>query len=312
MDIINHSDFEIKRWDESMAEDLKTIHSVTFNTNHSLDTFKQKFAGKFYGLLPVASIAYFKDKPIGFYGVVIQKFVDGALTFFVGHTCDYITLKDYRKKGIHAALSDYSDRLMQEQGFKFKYSFDNNLSQAANTQLGWISHSKLKVLEIELLKYPLAKALGRARYILNNGRLIKRLNQKFEEQENLENPYIGLGFKGQSYLNEYEKHHTYTNTIRIKVGESQFRIKLDNVAYVACFKSNNPKTFNKDVDTLSHELKNLGIQKLIFQVQKNSFQEALLENRGEFKEGFRISIIKFNYSGNFDDFRFNFGDFDTF
>lgn len=249
---------------------------------------------------------------MGFYGAIPQKFYNGMEDISVVHTCDSITIKEYRKKGIHYALANLAYENMKTQNIQFIYAFHSENTFHSTKKLNWQVRYRLVRFHIKTGTIPVSKILNRLQFGSINKIITDQIFAPYRIQPN-QWPLMKDNLYRQkisapliNYKENISSHYL------IQLGDCTFWIKLVSILQVGALYAPSFKSFQLAISKLRKLCQSVGIPEIIFHMDPNDPNTDYLKKISTQLPSWRVGYLKFNDSVNLDDFCFEACNLDTF
>ena len=270
-------EFEFKILANERYADLRYLFKVVFQKNVSIDYLKRKYNTEHTGLQYVCYLAYVKDKPVGFYGIIPQIFEQDGQQLIGVHACDFITHPDYRGQKLSRKLGLKAYGLCKEKGVKFVYGFQSEPSYASGKNLGWTDYAQFEVYERKVDAFPLITICNRlgfqSWYQKFSSKVLKPnyVETYTNSNASLKNAlYVKYD---QSFLN----YKSFSNNHLISIGDINCWIKLSNNLVVGDININSKNELLNGIKNLKKIAQKLGCTKIIIQAFPNTILHEILK-----------------------------------
>lgn len=307
-----NTNYQYYQFEDKHIKDVQSIFWKAFQFKISETSLKNKYNTSFLGTTSVSTVAYDGSKPIAFYGAIPQEFSNGEHSFFAAHACDSYTLADYQKRGLHYALALKSYEIMQEHNFKMAYAFHSENTYHSTKKLKWKEHREMARFHIKMNQFPVGKLynkIGLSNKLMNKAQLI------FNSYviDSYRNPFSKTEQIHQVYNKEfYNYKNGFNRHFLIKIDSCVFYLKLNSIVNVGFFDAPNSEELNKALEQLKEMIAKLGLNEILFQVDRCSNQYKILNKIATPQPSWLIGYVPFEENLTLDDFGFNFADLDTF
>ena len=309
---INDHKIIIRIMESKDVSALKLLYNKVFNKKIEKNILENKYDGSYISMPYFSSVAYHNNRIIGFYGALPQKFYNGTDDISVVHTCDSITIKEYRKKGIHYALANLAYENMKNYNIQFVYAFHSENTFQSTKKLNWKVRKRLVRFHIKTGTLPMSKIFNRLQLGTINSFIADQIFTPYRIEPNqwpLGNDKLyrqKIGVPLIKYKDNISPHYL------IKLGDCTFWIKLVSILQVGTFYAPNLKSFEKAISKLRKLCKTAGIPEIIFHMDPNDPKTNYLKKISTPLPSWRIGYLKFNDAVNLDDFCFEACNLDTF
>lgn len=308
--------YEIVRLSDASFNKFHRLYTEVFKRDIPYETLYKKYdssylgqKNRYWGHLALNS----KQEAISYCGSIPFIFNIEDETYLGAHSCDHMTRKDARGKGIFVKLNEASDQICQELGADFVFGFPNQ-----NNKPILIKYAKWKIIDtmqafsitvptlpIKLMqrKIPIFKNVA----LLLESKILKRYKSKDQTINRLD-------WNGIIRSDEYYSYKEYDGSLTLELIHGKVWIKLKKVMYIGDIELNENTDFSNLIQELKKICRLIGIHKMVF------LGSTKLELTQHFKQLYKasdgnivgIKQINLNKKINFDLIRFTYGDYDTF
>lgn len=307
--MFNVDELAIGFWQQGQVNDLRLLFHSAFGKRPSSEYFLSKYFMHNSEINTYCTIAYYREKPVAFYGAVPQKFKNGDNFFWAAHAGDSITIPDFQRKGIHKKLANLSYEKMIRDGLHFVYAFHSENTMRATKPLGWQNGYQMHFLEVPISTLPIQSVLER----LNMASILRNQVVSYEiEGHSYQNPVLNDRHFGVEYDDHYLNRIDESNKMMIDVEGCQFFLKWDSILRVGYFKASSDEQLKNAMKKLKGICAKSGVRKILFQVSKGTQQYQQLSSIGVLKPSWMMGYKLFEPSLNMSAMKNNYADLDTF
>ncbi len=307
-------DIKIVQLSKDRLKDVKWLIRKVFRVDISLEKLQHKYHTAVY--MPheyVCTLAYDRDKLIGFYGVIPVVFERNGEQIFMGHTCDSFTLQSYQGQGIHYQLAKASYELLEKAGFKGVYAYHSDNTFHSCKKLGWQEWARYQRAHIKLkTSFPWFKLYSK--YALFGSLKKRNIDKSLKDVKSVstfQNPSKELNLWGLNYSKEYIDYKNKYACHLIEIGGCQLWVKLDSIVIVAGVSGLNQSNIDEVLLGLRRLAKRLKTNEISFQIYPSHPAYQLLNEKLEFLESFRVGYLFFADDVPNRDFHHNYIDMDS-
>ncbi|MBL0340306.1 MAG: GNAT family N-acetyltransferase [Bacteroidetes bacterium] len=135
---------------EDRLQDLQKLYHLTFGKRYSVNYIRLKYDTAYTGMQHVANIAYDGNKPVAFLGAVPMPFLLNNTKLIGVQYCDYMTLPEYRRRGIHSQLLESTTDFVSKEGADFIFAMHTINSANGDLRFNWNFQEPLNAYVISL------------------------------------------------------------------------------------------------------------------------------------------------------------------
>jgi len=271
--------------------DIAHLQQATFGKRMDRDALVSKYLSGYASDKIYSFFAYDGELPIAFFGALPFLLTHKEETVVVLQTCEYMTLKKHRKKGIHQELYDASLKKAKADGIPFVYALMSNQSLASGVRNGWQIKDALKGYAVQSGSLGTGKL--RAKFTEQSkltSWYAKRL-EKWKCTSAMENPLADKHLLSIRYDEEYANYRTFTSNFQVDTGFGQAWIKLRGALFVGAMNTTVDQ-FPDFLRVLKQIAVRIGASTISFAVQHDSVYNNLLEAEGESFTSFHPSYFE--------------------
>ncbi len=289
---------------------VKDLFWKVFQKKVSIEYLKNKYNTSYLGVEYICSIAFYKEKPVAFYGAIPQKFTSKKESFYVAHACDSFTLKEYQGQGLHYNLALIAYEIMKSHAIKFVYAFHSENTYYSTKKLDWKEYVNLHRYHLFIKTVPLAKVLNKIGYNSFYSLFYsKKISTEGLSQLNISDTALFHQKFDTEFITYKNK---MTNHFFIKIDNCIFWIKIEAIMHVGIFKAPSASTLFKALKKIKRKAFILGINEILFQVHPDTLMSEQLNTHITAKASWLVGYLLFDTTVLIDNFRFNYSNLDTY
>jgi hypothetical protein len=294
--------------------DVAKLHTAVYGKIPPFDFFL-KYDTAFTGVEHIGFIAYDKDMPIAFYGVIPCFMKIGGKIILAAQSADTMTRAGYRKKGLFAELATKTYELCQNQGIHLVFGFpnQNSLPGFINT-LKWHMKDTMDCFIIPVNTIPLEKLSFRFPSLKNLYARYKQwvlkghvLNRKGVSSSVIANKFDGV-FRDDDYL----QYKTYTATQVINIKGVKVWVKMNNGIMIGDMTGITAANFERTMKKLIKLTRMLGVRQLQFHASPGTELHTLFVGRYWAIPSFPVIFKSIGETISPNKIKFTFADIDIF
>ena len=310
---IKQSEIQYQRYDNSCLGDLHLLHNKVFRGNLSREFLARKYDTRWLGVKDLCCIAYHNDVAVAFYGVIAYEMIYQGKKVLACQTCDYITLKEYRKMGIQKELALLSVSIMREENVKIAFSMNSVQSWKVTEGLGWIdlgdmARCHIPVLNVVQRPFSYLRRSFSSRY----RRYISWVLSHYAvDRETFKNP-LNDHFLSVNYSSEFMHYKSYARNFVIRIDECVAWVRITKVFGVGAIDGLTADNFPRIIAKLKRLAGVLMLNELMFHVSRDTPIFSLLSSKYEIYDSWKTGCYVIDNSVPFKNLRLNYADFDTY
>lgn len=305
----------IKQLTKEGLNDVQYIINTVFQKKLPLATLEAKYNTKEYcGQEYLATLGYYNNQPIAFYGCVPLRFTNGTTQHLFVQMCDSFTLKEYQGKGIHSRLAKASYEIMKKAGADLVFAMHSENTFYSCKKLNWEVQGVMQLFEIETAvrvpwfklwcKYPIFQSIRR--------KTVRKALAPYPTSTEINNDFAEAGFFANDYSKEYVAYKNVMHNEIIEIAGCKVWLKLDFALQIGAFSGLNATNIDVVFKALHAIARKARIQKIIFQLSKDNPTYEVLRSKYPSTDSFKIGYYLFNTDFPIDKVRFNFIELDSF
>ncbi len=305
--------YHYQRMSDDRISDVKFLFKSVFNKNVSNEYLLKKYGTEYTGLKYVGFLAYENDKPVAMYGGLPQLFQQNGKLIKAVHACDSFTLPAHHRRGLHTNLALRSYEFMRENDVRFVYAMHSLNTLRATKKLGWVVGESMKRYHIRIKTLPVSKVANRMA-ALNRVycSTVESALKKFETLSYMSNPLLAEGRLAQLYDQSYFDYKLFSFNRVIMIDNVKLWLKIKSAIHVGTFESPSVQDLKNAILQLTILCRKLGIHEIQFHVSVNSNQNMQLQSLYTGYESWTVGYLDLESGLDFDSFKLNYGDHDTF
>jgi GNAT superfamily N-acetyltransferase len=297
-------------------KDLIYLYKHIFGEIVTLNELLAKFDTSYLGTGYFGYLAYDKEKPIAFQGVVPVLMKYNEKTELAAQYTDSMTLPIYRGKGILTELIKLTYDALRKENVKFIWAFPNQNSEYVfKNKLDWQFNERIQGFSIKTTLLPIEKI---ARKFDITNRLYEKKILKCFKIYKTDAIINGSVFFEKDIVStvrnrEFYNYKSFTNNFTISIEGVLFWIKIKNGLLIG------------DIETPSEELFHIAFKKLKQIAVFNGIGEINIQASPDTKiaklikkhskktfESWAVGYKNFTSDFPLEQLKFTFGDLDTF
>lgn len=301
------SKIHIRRMNGSDLPAIQYLMRTVFQKKYSLEYLAKKYDTRWTGLNHIAHLAFAGTEPVAMYGALPQLFRQGNQSFLGVHTCDSFTLPSYQGQGLHRDLALQSYEVMKAEGVKFVYAYHSEATYHSCKKLGWAEGPTLQGCWLPTGHWGLAR--------FRNKLAPNHIPQSFRQHQLGEiyaNSFADTANFHVHYSAPFFQYKQFTPNLSIQLADAQFWVKSGSVLMVGDGHAPNLPALEQGVRDLMALAKRGGYAKILFQVHPQSQLHTAISQLGQLFPSWLVGYLLFDASLQWDNWRGNFGDLDTF
>ncbi len=315
-----HSDYELFRIGEDRYEHFRALAGGVFGHESSFDNVHRLFDTAAFGAKHIGYIAYEKDSgnPAAFYGVFPSRVEYEKVTYLAAQSGSTMTHPDHRKRGLFYETAKKTFDLAKSEGIRFIFGFPNDSSFPGFKKLGWSVSGNFNTYQWIVPTPPLGVLASRSG--IGDRILRSRFAHCIEEfrieyvptANSVIEPNVG-GVHRDADLLRYKPETSGRmvlsfDGIRVWLREMGGSLGIGDIGPVE-----NADQLKEIIARLRHICIRSGISRIVTHLSPDSQLDRMMK-----KSGYRprpgLPICHFDLGSGLplDNFRFVYGDFDTF
>lgn len=305
--------FEVKRFSKLLIDDFLILYKEIFKNGIKLS---REGVLHLYGDLElyIGYIAFDKDKPIGFYGVLPFYFKYNDNIIKVAQSVNNMVHPEYRKHNLFFHLTQMTFSLAKEEDIKFIYGWPNT-PKLYSSLLKWIDLGAMQLYSFPVTTFPLAKIIWKIPILKSfYHSYIKIITGKVRSL-NFENTKFKLIIDNNFYIprtEEYIKYKKATGAFLIKINNINVWVNIDYRLKIGDIDDISLKEFDQLLKSLKKISFWLGITEIIYSVDKSSTWNEILMPKYNPKNELQLLYYPLNYQYKIQSAHFTMGDYDTY
>jgi len=307
--------FRIERLNNHHFVGFHKLFCEVFNSEINLLDFQKKYDTKYLGkeYHYIGFIALDNNEEVVSYSGGIPFKFNFNEKYYIGlHSCDHLTRKDARKKGLFSQLNKAVDELCVKLKIPFLYGIPNQNNMPILVKHNeWEINAQLQVFEIPIITLPLSALMSRInRLDKYYKKYLKNRMATYKSSDPILQDVSGRVVKDHLFY----KYKSFTSNYSLKFNSGLVWLKITSVIYIGEI-SLNP---GFALTNLIYELKKFafkcGLHKIIYIGSRNNeltqeFMKIYQPVNGNYVGG-KIFIQNLNFG--LVDIKYSLGDYDTF
>jgi hypothetical protein len=308
------NEFIIERIEKAKLNDLVYLTSTVNSKRTSEKYFQNKFNTQYTGKSFIGFIAYHKTgEPAAFYGVYPCMMTDGKSTFLGCQSGDTITNPKFQKKGLFTKLALQTFDLAREEEISIVYGFpNNNSSYGFFNRLDWRKIGELSSFEFQYSNNNLYNLLNKYKYSRIFYSLYFKIIYQFVKTEGFLNSNNSSNSYSVLHDEKFYLYKKYEKSFFVKLNGFKFWIKFADGILIGDIERFDLAKCIQFYKTLNKLAGLFGVKKITIDCMEDSFLYNLFYKKTESKKSLEVGIYILNKQYSNSDFRFSFGDADTF
>jgi GNAT superfamily N-acetyltransferase len=306
--------YTITRLSNTNITDLAKLYTAVYGKEQPQNYFRLKYDTAYTGAEFIGFIAYHREAPIAFYGVIPCFIVNNGSKLLTAQSADTMTHPDYRNKGLFVELANLTFQLCKAVGIGFVFGFPNqNSLPGFINKLGWQMTQRMACFVIPIKTLPLERisikipALKKvyARY----NKLF--LNNYLTTKQGIPSSALADGFGGLLRDDNYLKSKAYSPRIVIDIAGTEVWLRINNgllVGDITVTETAFPGVMNK----LKSIARMLGLSQLQFHVSEGTTLHRLLSAQSAPVESFPVIFKDLDAGVDTSRIKFTLADIDIF
>ena len=300
---------------ESHVDELSTVYNAIFGKSTSPDHFRIKYGLENPERIQYSSVALLNNKIIGFFGFILQEFgsYDSANRLVVLQGCDFFVTKSFRKGRVSKSLFDHSMDLARQHGIPYSYGFQSNQSYNTCNSWGFSDGIHFKRFHLPVVSKYTAGIIRKLRLeklkiaqlerLVRKNPLLKPLQELNRVQGRFTNNFAFDFFEQKNFCKHYQ----------LELNGCILYLKYDRILSVGLCHFTEKAEPEKLIQSLKQLARKCLIHEIVFHVQGNSKEAALLQTYLPAYSSFKISYFTIGPSSiEFPAVQLNYMDMDVF
>lgn len=273
------SEFTYKRLGQNNIDDLDKLFS-TRKKQFKIDFYK-KYNTKWTGKEYIGIFAYnSSNEPVGFLGSLPMYVEYKASKHLCVQISDAVIHPDYQKKGLFVEIIKRVIDIAEKEGAEFLYVFPSPQAFSGFKKTGWKLYSHLNHYTIDTYALPImkiAQKFGKIKLYNEYASFIQKILCSTNVTD-LKNSCIDDNNGGVDRCETFLSHKDYSYNYKIKFSQNKILWKHDDGMLIGDIERNSEHT--KLFNNLKILCFLLGIHKIKFFVQQDSYWDNFLKNKG--------------------------------
>lgn len=289
--------------------DLQKLFAEVFGKRYSSDYIRRKYNTSYLGIDTIAHLAYDGKKPIAFVGAIPMPFLFNEEKLIGVQYCDYMTLPQYRRKGIHTKLLQHNKELATAKGADFIFAMHTTNSSNGDLQFPWNFLDPLNAYLIPLKTPALSMLINKGfKFLKISGGLSARADQQVTHWKT---NYSGNSLQ-VDYSESFLKYKSFSPSRFVQFADVKYWIRESTVLEVGNVEVAPGANFEKSFQQLADYASKKGCSKLIIEPRKNTFVDQILSKSYQPVKGYHPAYIALKPGLEVQHLQLNYCDFDTF
>lgn len=294
---------------------LAELFYSVFGKRHSIEYLTAKYDTKYLGIENVAHFAFVDGQAVAFAGALPMPFLMAEKTLVGVQLCDYMTLPEFRRLGIHTQLVERNLAASNANGADFAFAMHTQNSFQGDQKIDWQNFDALKVFVLPIKENLASKVLGKFKHI-QKSRIEKFDQSLLAFRIDLWGGFETNGLKDNTlyvdYSRSFLKYKAFGGSYLVSLPGFNAWLKPNISLEVGAIEITDANDFEKGFDILVKAAENAQFRKIIIQLPESSGAYPFLSRKGESVSGYRPAIIPLNMDCVVEQIYLNGADFDTF
>jgi hypothetical protein len=313
---VTKSDYYFKRITPELYHDLLIISKSAFGFEPGIDYYINKNNTSKFGIPDLGFIAYYKDgTPAAFYGVYSCPLIFNKERFHAAQSGDTMTHKDHMGKGLFTLLAQKTYELAKELGVDFVFGFPNNNSfPGFQKKLDWKFKEQLKEYRLKVATIPLCKLVKRIGIL----KPLYNLYTRFvififcQKGKTFPNSIIEERVGGVERTDEFYQYKFKFDNFILNLNGINIWMKLDGFLFLGDIERKSNCDYNKLMKKIKRLSFFLGVDTIILQTSPDTFLDNQFKKHFSSTNEYFVGFRDLNIEVKPENFKFVFGDVDTF
>ena len=308
-------EYKIERLSEANFPKFHRLFCEVFEANTSFDFLYKKYDTTYLGgdFKYMGFLAMNKEgEAVSYCGTIPFALRIKGKSYMGAHSCDHMTRKDARKKGLFIKLNNCSDALCKQLGIAIVFGFPNQNNHPILVKYAnWMIVDTTQVFEIPIKNLPISSIIQRtglfqtyySRYVKGKIRLKKSETYIDRKKWN--------GIMRDKAFYDYK---SYTPNYTLQFNHGKVWLKVKGAIFIGDIVLSESSHFLNLMAELKNFARQIGVRKIIFIASSNLnitqlFAEHYIAKKGN---GIGIKLLQEGLDIDMDQLHFTLGDYDTF
>ncbi|HMT28730.1 MAG TPA: GNAT family N-acetyltransferase [Bacteroidia bacterium] len=289
--------------------DLQKLFFLVFGKKHTVSYLQSKYDTSYLGVNHVAHLAYDGSNPVAFVGAIPMPFLLNGKKLTGVQYCDYMTLPQYRRKGIHTLLLEKNRELATKQGADFIFAMHTTNSANGDLRFAWNFQEPLNAYVIPLVTPAILQLVNRIQQFLSRN---SSNSTKFHQQQIKWPQYAVADVVHVDYSEPFFRYKAFAGARIIELNKVFFWIKSGVVMEVGNIAGADNGNLKKSFEDLLPMASKMGCSRLIVQPRKNTPIDKFLKTQYTPVSGYCPAFQVLKPDLEIANLQLNYCDFDTF
>ncbi|MVM41711.1 GNAT family N-acetyltransferase [Spirosoma sp. HMF3257] len=310
----NGNDYRIERVNNSLFPSIAALVNAASKAKFTGDFLQKKYATQFLGSQNVGYTAFDGDLAVSHQMGLLIELRHKDITYLAIQSCDSATHPDYAKKGLWAILNDYMFRQAQLEHVTGVLGLPNQNSYSIGiNKLGYNAGGIFINYSIKVTKVPVGRIVNKLGFRKWTAHHAEKSFKKYKIP-----PVSFSSFDTDIYLavnrtTDYLEYKQRLGSFFIQVYSTVFWVKIRSQnLFIGDLKTTSELEFRQAMNKLKSICYWAGLESIIFQTQKGSFEESLFEKYYLSIETMPILYKVFDKKVPFHLLKYTYADLDTF
>ena len=295
--------------------DLKPLYKAVFGKTVSYKQIDEKYNTSYLGKSHFGYFAYFKGKPIAFFGTILMLMQQNGASEISAQCVDSMILPSHSGKGLFTKLGILTFENLKNNNITFIWGFANqNSENRVLKSLGFTFHERFEGFKIFVAEKSLENvfrkfALTRFLHEKYCSFIFSKYKSDIEFKGSLNEKNIVKSIQNK----DFQKYKSNNSNFVIKINNIFFWIKIQGGLLVGDIQLNDESNFDEALNKLIKLAKMCCVKNIIFQTSPNTTISKLLKNRKIEKfESWAICYKNFSSEFPLENLKLTLSDIDTF
>ncbi|MEM6726712.1 MAG: GNAT family N-acetyltransferase, partial [Bacteroidota bacterium] len=272
--IINNK-YKVEPLTPALVPALSHLYKEVFNTNHPVEKVRRKYFPEQQAIHAKNFLMLYDGEPVAYHGSIICYGEDQHHKALGIQTCDFMTHKDHRGKGLFTKLALRNYEANREMGVQFAWGFPNqNSEHPMLKKLDYLPTERMNGYTIPVQGLPIEALSRKIGWQQGAQKRIKRILRPLITDELVPNSARTEKHGGIVRDATFYASRNYTPNYRIRLGESLIWIKTEGGLLVGDLTTTSKSQILETIENLKDLARKLGLNKLVIQ----SYPGTLLDD----------------------------------
>ena len=315
MYMIDHQ-YVFKRVSEHHISDLQIISLSAFGFDPGKSYYINKNSTAAFGIPYLGFIAYSSEgEPAAFYGIYSQPLIKDGRLIHAAQSGDTMTHKAHIGKGLFVHLANLTYQLAKELGVEFVFGFPNeNSFPGFQRKLEWKFKEQLVEYRFRVFTFPLSKLVKKMPFLNHIYSVYQRIVLKILSKKGncFSSSALSSKIGGVNRTQEFYKYKFKFSNFIILLKQINVWLKVDGFLFIGDIQFSNEVDYDLVLKKIKWLAFFLGTDTIIFQTSPDTNLDFAFSKKGKGKKAYFVGFRDLNTTVNPCDYKFVFGDVDTF